>query len=121
MRRIKLTIPVLHPSLNNWMNWHWAKIKKTKDDFDGEIVLSLLTEYSCVRIEPLMKRAKVRIKYYFNDKRQRDKDNYTPKFIMDGLKGRIIKDDSAQKIDLDWSILYDKNKARTEILVEEIK
>jgi len=121
MRKIKLIIPVLHPSLNQWINWHWAKIDRTKQDFDGEIVLALLAEYSCVRIKPLMKKAKVRIKYYFSDKRGRDKDNHTPKFIMDGLKGRIIKDDNSKVIDLDWKILYSKDKSGTEILVEEVK
>jgi len=121
MRKIKLTISVLHPSLNEWINWHYRKIGRVKDDFDGEITLAMLTEYSCVRIKPLMKKARVRIKYYFRDKRKRDKDNYPPKFIMDGLKGRVIKDDSSDVINLDWELLYDKKHPRTEIEIEEME
>lgn len=56
----------------------------------------------------------VRITYYFDRQQPKDKDNYTPKFLMDGLvKSRVIKDDNTGCVDLDWC--FAKGAKRTEI------
>ncbi len=70
--------------------------------------------------EPL-KKSRVTIIYYFKDKRRRDPDNYSGKFILDGLvRSRIIEDDCFSCIDLKLVGDVDKENPRTEILVEGI-
>lgn len=70
---------------------------------------------------PELTNAQVEVRYYFDNKHRRDKDNYTPKFIMDGLvKAGIIADDNDSNIFLNWKLLYDKDNPRTEILIKEV-
>ena len=70
--------------------------------------------------EPL-KKSRVTIIYYFKDKRRRDPDNYSGKFILDGLvRSGIIIDDSFDCIDLYLRGNVDKDNPRTEILIEGI-
>ena len=70
--------------------------------------------------DPELENADVQIIYYFDNIHRRDKDNYTPKFILDGLtKAGIIADDNTDNIFLNWKIKYDKEDPRTEILIEE--
>lgn len=62
----------------------------------------------------------VTITYFFPTRGRRDPDNYSGKFILDGLvQAGIIKDDSFQCIDLRLKASYDKDNPRTEIEVEE--
>ena len=104
-----------HPSLNQWTRWHWGKKSKIKKEFEEEIILKC-NKYQ----QPELTGATVEILYYFGDKRRRDKDNYVPKFILDGLvKAGIIKDDNDNDIFLNWKLLYDKENPRTEICVKE--
>ena len=68
--------------------------------------------------EPL-KKSRVTIIYYFKDRRRRDPDNYSGKFILDGLvRSRIIEDDCFSCIDLKLGGNVDKDNPRTEILIE---
>lgn len=70
--------------------------------------------------EPLEK-SKVTIIYYFKDRRRRDPDNYSGKFILDGLvRSSIIVDDSFNCIDLRLIGKVDKDNPRTEIVIEGI-
>lgn len=65
-------------------------------------------------------KARVTITYYFPTRARRDPDNYTPKFLLDGLTAAgIIKDDSFQCIELTVRGEYDKERPRTEIEVTE--
>ncbi len=58
----------------------------------------------------------VTITYYFKTKHRRDPDNYSGKFILDGLvKAKVIEDDSFSNIQLRLKGSYDKDKPRTEI------
>ena len=67
-----------------------------------------------------IKRSKITITYGFTDKRRRDPDNYSGKFILDGLtKVGIIEDDSFYNIDLKLCAVFGVKKARTVIEVEE--
>ena len=67
-----------------------------------------------------IKRAVVEIKYYFKIRRRRDPDNYSGKFILDGLvSAGIIQDDSFRCIDLRLKADYDKRNLRTEVEVTE--
>lgn len=65
--------------------------------------------------------SRITLTYYFKDKIRRDPDNFSGKFILDGLrKAGIIEDDSFNNIDLVLRAEYDKNDPRTVIKVEEI-
>lgn len=109
----KVTLPGVPPSLNRWTNLHWTVKCETKKDWE------YLIRYTVNKIAPF-KKPIVRIIYYFNTNRRRDKDNYTPKFIMDGLvKAGVIKDDNINAVDLDWDIRIDKNGNRTEVFIKE--
>ena len=67
--------------------------------------------------------AEVQITYYFKDKRRRDPDNYSGKFLLDPLvKLGILKDDNFEVIkNLVLRAGYDKQKPRTEIIVRELR
>lgn len=65
--------------------------------------------------EPI-KRALIRITYYFPDRRRRDPDNYSGKFLLDPLvKLKIIEDDSFNNVTLELHGNYDKSNPRVEI------
>ena len=119
-RILKLIIPLTPCSLNVWQRSHWAKRRRTQDDWDVQTVMALAKAGEGARLVRLFERAKISIKYYFRTKHRRDKDNYTPKVIMDCLKGRVIVDDSNDRLDLGWELLYNSKAPRTEIVIEEV-
>lgn len=68
-----------------------------------------------------LKRSIVTLTYYFKTKHRRDPDNYSGKFILDGLvKSKVIEDDSFKCIDLQLIGGYDKENPRTEITIKEV-
>ncbi len=68
-----------------------------------------------------LKKAVVKITYYFKDNRRRDPDNYSGKFILDGLvKAGIIEDDSFKHIKLVLDGKCDKDNPRTEIEITKL-
>lgn len=68
------------------------------------------------------KRAVVEITYYFPTRHRRDPDNYSGKFILDGLvKSGVIEDDSFKCIDLQLAGDYNKKNPCTEIAVYKLK
>lgn len=113
---IEITVPgKQHPSLNTWTNWHWAKKAEEKEAWVEEIGW-LGKKFG----NPQLENALVEIIYYFETNRRRDKDNYTPKFIMDGLTAAgLIDDDNDDNIFLNWKLKVDKDNPRTEIKITE--
>ena len=110
-----INIPAVHPSINEWKKWHYHKYNSEKQVWKDMI-------YVVARGGHQFKgKVKVTITYYFPDKRSRDIDNYTPKFIMDGLVSAEIIEDDNQRIvtSLTTRFLYDKNNPRTEVLIEK--
>jgi len=96
--RLIITIHDIPPSLNDWQGMHWAAKAEAKRQWEDMLRVLLR---KCKRIE----RPIVRITYYPDIERDRDKDNYAPKWIMDGLvKSGVIRDDNTKAVDLDWSI-----------------
>lgn len=68
-----------------------------------------------------LEKATVTITYYFQDKRRRDPDNYSGKFLLDGLvRAGVIEDDSFNNIDLILRGEVDRSNPRTEIYIESI-
>ncbi len=85
---------------NQKRSWEW--LVKTAANYKGEPI----------------KKAIVRITYYFKGRRRRDPDNYSGKFILDGLvKAGVIEDDSFNNIKLVLDGKCDKTNPRTEIEV----
>lgn len=62
----------------------------------------------------------VRITYHFPTKHRRDPDNYSGKFLLDGLvNAGVLEDDSFDCIDLQLEGKHDKDNPRTEITIKE--
>ena len=112
---ITITIPDIPPSLNKWSRMHWAKAAEIKRQWEADVYY---TAYGQRPKEPY-KKAKVTITYFFKTKQRHDLDNYTPKFILDGLvKAHILLDDRAEYIGMAELIQgYDKENPRTEIII----
>lgn len=63
----------------------------------------------------------VTLKYYFGTRHRRDPDNYSGKFLLDGLiEAGVIEDDSFNHITLRLEGGYDKDNPRTVLFVEEV-
>ena len=120
-RILKLVIPLTPGSLNEFMRSHYRKRERIQDEWDMEVVKALAQAGKGARLVRLFERAKVSIKYYFRTKHKRDKDNFAGfKPLLDALKGRVIVDDSSDRVDVDWELLYDGKWPRTEIVIEEV-
>lgn len=66
-----------------------------------------------------IKKSVVTLVHYFPNKIKRDPDNYSGKFILDGLaKANVIEDDSFNNIKLNIEGEYDKNNPRFKILIK---
>jgi len=108
---------MIHPSLNVWTKWHWARISKKKKEFE-ETIYWLAKQQKIDNLK--LKKAKIKIIYYFSNKQRKDKDNFAPKFIMDGLtKAGIITDDNDDEVTVTIKFDYDKKNKRTEILISK--
>lgn len=67
------------------------------------------------------KKSIVTLTYYFKTRHRRDPDNYSGKFLLDGLvEAGVIEDDSFNHIDLVIVGKYDKDNPRTEIKIKEL-
>ena len=115
---MKITVRAIPPSNNKFLGnsnsfniyrdekqkWHW-------------LIKSAITEKPKKPIE----KAVVCITYFFPDKRRRDPDNYSGKFILDPLvREGVIQDDSFGHIQLELAANVDKDKPRTEILITDL-
>ncbi len=91
---------------------------------DDKKMWAWLVSAAVGRIKPRTpyKKSIVTITYYFKTKHRRDPDNYSGKFILDGLvKAKVIEDDSFSNIQLRLKGSYDKDKPRTEIEIVEVE
>lgn len=63
----------------------------------------------------------VTLTYYFKTRHRRDPDNYSGKFLLDGLvEAGVIEDDSFNNIDLIIVGKYDKENPRTILSIQEV-
>ena len=98
MRSLRIEVPGTPPSLN--------QIAGKDNPWDYRTEKNLWTESVrlLARSKKLPKpfdKANVTIEYFFPDNRRRDPDNYSGKFLLDGLtKAGIIVDDSFDHINL---------------------
>ena len=112
--KLVIVIYDVPPSLNDWHDMHWAAKADAKKQWE-ELLKALL------RGKRRMQKPVVRITFFFDLDRDRDKDNMAPKWIMDGLvKSGVIRDDNSKVVDLDWTISPERAKwCRTEIVITE--
>ena len=112
---IKIVIPKIPPSDNRFKGrenvWEYREQKKAWKE-----MVALL----CRKHKATLDRAEVKITYFFPTRHRRDPDNYSGKFILDGLtEAGILKDDSFGCIDLVLRGDYDKDDPRTEIEITD--
>lgn len=112
---IKLIIPEIPPSNNKYMgnsNSHHI-YRKEKEKWAEIIMWEVKSQLK--KIDAFQK-AVVKLKYFFKDSRRRDPDNYSGKFILDGLvKAGVLVDDSFDCIKLELESEVDKKNPRIEI------
>ena len=116
---MKLIINEIPPSNNKFQGtgnrYAYQNVKKYWAEL---IYFSVKSQVKDVKI---IDKATVKIKYFFKDKIRRDPDNYSGKFILDGLvKSGVLKDDSFNNIDLILKADVDKDNPRTEISIIEV-
>lgn len=114
---MKIIVNQVPPSNNCYIgkNKRWEYAAKKKEW--SELILNVCRASKVIPKQPLSK-ATVRLTYYFKTRVRHDPDNYSGKFILDGLvNAGIITDDSFNNITLLLSGDYDKNNPRTEIEV----
>ena len=116
---MKITVRGIPPSLNQFAGrentWQYREEKKLWTD-----AVMWMAKSAKGRPKQPFEKAVVMITYYFSDRRRHDADNYSGKFLLDGLtKAGIIVDDDLQHISTIIRGDYDKENPRTEISVEE--
>lgn len=112
-----LQVPFVPPSLNDWMNWHWGKQCKYKQEL-ADAVWKLVMAMKL----PRFRRATVQIIYYHSTNRRRDPaDNWAPKFLMDALvQGGILQDDNGDLVKVSpVGMEFDPERPRTEVFIWE--
>lgn len=91
---MKIVINGLPPTINKYIGrtnlWEYQKDKKR---------YHRLVKLSTIGVNPRYRKCKLRITYYFKDKRKHDPGNYD-KFLLDGLvDANIIEDDNYKVIE----------------------
>jgi len=99
-------IPDCHPSLNSYLKKHWTVYHRLREEWNAMV-------WACVKhakIPMIEQPVEIHIDYY-HPRKSVDLDNYTPKLLMDSLKGLVIKDDSSQIVKkLSWRFIQAKVK-----------
>jgi len=119
---MKLIIPEIPPSNNRFMGR--GTVKGQAFGYQNEKQRWEWLVKAAVKKKPKkpMEKARVRITYFFPDRKRRDPDNYSGKFLLDGLtRAGLIKDDSFSNIQLELRGECDRKNPRTEIELEELR
>lgn len=113
---MKLIIKTIPPTINKYIGrsniWEYQKDKKA---------ISEAIRLQTIGINPKYKQCKIKVTYYFKDKRRHDPGNYD-KMLLDGLvEANIIEDDNYGVIKEYTTIGgYDKENPRVEIDIEKL-
>lgn len=118
MKKIKLEIPRVPDSLNKMLNHHWTKRQADKAEWLKDIQTLWLLNKKIIIQSPI----KITLEYFFKDNRKRDYDNYSGKYILDGLKETFIEDDNARDClkELVLKMNFKSSSAKTRIIIESI-
>ena len=112
---MRIVIPKIPPTINKYIGrsniWEYQKDKKQYHELVRLCTVGVNTKYE---------KCKIRVTYYFKDRRRHDPGNYD-KFLLDSLvEANIIKDDNYKVIEEFTTIWkYDKNKPRVEVEINE--
>lgn len=119
---IKLVIPEIPPSNNKFMGRGTRYVQSIQYQEEKQKWAWLIRAALKDKPKKPFEKAEVKIIYYFPTRQRRDPDNYSGKFILDGLtQAGIIKDDSFGNIDLILRGRVDRDNPRTEIYVQEVE
>lgn len=108
-------INAIPPSINYYIGrdnrWQYQEDKKA---YHKAVVMST------IGINPKYKKCKIKVTYYFKDKRRHDPSNYD-KMLLDGLvEANVIEDDNYDVIEEFTTIgKYDKDNPRVEVEIYE--
>lgn len=113
---MKIILNFIPPTINKYIGkTNWQEYQRDKKKIHQAVKMST------IGINPKYKSCKIRMTYYFEDKKRRDTLNYD-KMIMDGLvEANIIEDDNydvVKEITIIGSC--DKDNPRVEIEIEEV-
>lgn len=116
------TINKIPPSNNQFMGRGTKKTNSTTyQNIKTEWAWLVLAAVGKFKPKKPIEKSVVNIHYRFPDRRRRDPDNYSGKFLLDGLvKAGVIKDDSFNNITLNLSASYDKDNPATVIVIQEV-
>lgn len=119
---VKLIINDIPPSNNKFMGN--GSVKKQAHEYQNiKKQWAILIRLAVGRNKPkeAIEKAIVTITYFFPNRIRRDPDNYSGKFINDGLvKAGVLVDDSFNNVELRLIGNYDKDDPRTEIEIKEV-
>jgi len=115
-------IPEIPPSNNKFMGRGTRYVQSIQYQEEKQKWAWLIRAALKDKPKKPFEKAEVKIIYYFPTRQRRDPDNYSGKFILDGLtQAGIIKDDSFGNIDLILRGRVDRDNPRTEIYVQEVE
>ncbi len=105
----RIEIPDVHPSLNAWTRMHFHKRNNLKAEWEHMVrILALKAKF------PQFDSPVEMFITYTHPRDNVDLDNFTPKFIVDGLKS-FFKDDSIKYLKkLGWQ--FNKGKPKTSLV-----
>lgn len=114
---MKITLNFVPPSINYYI----GRDNRFQYQSDKKKIHNAV-KMSTIGINPKYEKCKIKITYFFKDKRRHDPSNYD-KMLLDGLvEANIIVDDNYEVIKEFTTIgSYDKNNSRTEIEIEGIE
>lgn|SRR5690606_21809401 len=115
---IEIEVPGVPPSLNMMRNMHYHEWNREKQLWANIIALKAPR-----RPNKPFEKAVVTLTYHFKDRRRRDPDNYSGKFLLDPLVDLgFLVDDSFDHVELRHRKGgVDKHNPRTIIRIEEAK
>lgn len=103
-------IPLVPPSNNKYIG-HGGKGKNFEYQTEKKAWAGYVDLFCNPKPPFPIARAKVTLRYHFKDNRRRDPDNYSGKFLLDGMvRAGILQDDSFSVIDLELKADVDINK-----------
>jgi len=121
MNSIFLTVNSIPPSWNKIMRMHWAERSEIQENWDMAVMISKREAVQQELKRLPYRKCEIEICYHFKNKRSRDYDNYSGKFILDALKhNQVIVDDNSKVVtklshsfsesDQDKTIIFIKSK-----------
>lgn len=113
---MKIILNFIPPTINKYIGkTNWQEYQRDKKKIHQAVKMST------IGINPKYKSCKMKIAYYFKDKKKHDPSNYD-KMLLDGLvEANIIEDDNYGVIKEFTTIgMYDKDNPRVEIEIMEV-